>query len=202
LVELTDKLTGAKMADHSPFDRGTFSQRPREMQMRVKERLAVAAAALLLASGNAYAQQGPPTPKPLVDVQGQLTEIKNDDARAASLNMSRQDLAASSIFGSDGKKIASVNRVLGDNAGNIKAVTADVGRFLGVASREVVFPIDRLSKSEEKDHLTTMMTKDDIQRLQQYASSDNARSGSVGNSASSAAPAPTADSPRYPASQP
>jgi hypothetical protein len=170
--------------------------------MRAKKRLAVAAAALLFASGSAIAQQSSRTVGASVDIQGPLTEIKNDDARAPSLNISRRDLAASSIYGSDGKKIASVNRVLGDNTGNIKAVTADVGRFLGVASKEVIFPVDQLSKSAENDHLTTTMTKDDIQKLQQYTSSDNARSGSVGNSASSTAPARTADSPRQPASQP
>ncbi|MGE5539308.1 MAG: PRC-barrel domain-containing protein [Gemmatimonas sp.] len=163
--------------------------------MRVKDRLAVAAAALLFASASAFAQQSSPAPGASVDNQGQLTEIKNDDARAPSLNISRKDLAASSIFGSDGKKIASVNRVLGDNTGNIKAVTADVGRFLGVVSKEVVFPIDQLSKGDEKDHLTTTLTRDAIRKLRPYASSESTRSGSVGNSASSMAPARTAGQP-------
>jgi hypothetical protein len=170
------------------------------MRMRAKKALAAAAAALLFTSANAFAQQSWPAPKALVDNQGQLSEIKNDDARAASLNISRKDLAASSIFASDGKKIASINRVLGDNTGNIKAVTADVGRYLGMASKEVVFPVDQLSKSE--DHLTTAMTKDEIQKLPQYASSDNARNNSVGNSASRTAPARTAGSLRHSASQP
>jgi hypothetical protein len=130
--------------------------------------------------------------------QAQLIEIKNDDARATSLKMSRKDLVASSIYGSDGKKIASVSRVLGDNSGNIKAVTADVGSFLGMGSKEVVFPIDKLSKSDERNHLTTTMTKGDINQLQQYASSDSVRSGSAESSRSSMIDADTAGSQRQP----
>jgi hypothetical protein len=126
-----------------------------------------------------------------------LHEIKDNNATAPNLNINRKDLAGMSIYGSDGKKIAGVSKVLGDSSNQIKAVTADVGGFLGVGSKEVVIPVDKLQKGTQKDQLQTSLTKDEIQRLDQYASSDN-RSGSVGGSAPSNQPG-GATAPRQPA---
>ncbi|HTI87240.1 MAG TPA: PRC-barrel domain-containing protein [Alphaproteobacteria bacterium] len=125
-----------------------------------------------------------------------LHEIKDNNATAAGLNINRKDLSSMSIYGSDGKKIAGVDKVLGDNSNQIKAVTADVGGFLGVGSKEVVIPVDMLQKGKDKNQLQTSLTKDQIKNLEQYASSGNSRSGSVGGSAPSSQPGGAAAPPR------
>jgi hypothetical protein len=127
-----------------------------------------------------------------------LHEIKDNNAMAPALNVNRKDLASMSIYGSDGKKIAGVNRVLGDNTNQIKAVTADVGGFLGVGSKEVVIPVDKLQKGKDKDQLQTSLTKDQVQNLEQYAATEGP-SGSVGGSAPGAQPGGGATPPRQPA---
>ena len=110
-----------------------------------------------------------------------LQEIKSDDAMAKSLNIRAKDLRGMDIYGADGKKIADVDHVLADQSNEIKAVSADVGGFLGMGTREVVIPIDKLTKGSEKDRLHTALTKDQIGKLDQWAdaSSSGGTSGST-----------------------
>jgi hypothetical protein len=177
--------------------------------MRVNYGVAAAAAALLLSTGGlAVAQQSAPKSAPSATMPGAssmstqtLHEIKDNNATAAGLNINRKDLSSMSIYGSDGKKIAGVDKVLGDNSNQIKAVTADVGGFLGVGSKEVVIPVDKLQKGKEKNQLQTSLTKDQIQKLDQYAASENSRSGSVGGSAPSSSPG-AGTAPRRPSGNP
>ena len=112
-----------------------------------------------------------------------LQEIKSDDAMAKPLNIRAKDLRGMDIYGADGKKIADVDHVLADQSNEIKAVSADVGGFLGMGTREVVIPIDKLTKGSEKDRLHTALTKDQIGKLDQWA--DASGSGSTSGSASS-----------------
>lgn len=171
--------------------------------MRVKHGLAAAAATLLLTTGGfAVAQQSPPkaaapaSPSDSMSLQrSTLHEIKDNNATAPNLNINRKDLAGMTIYGSDGKKIAGVDKVLGDSSNSVKAVTADVGGFLGMGSREVVIPIDKLTKGSGKDRLQVSMTKDEIQKLDQWA--DNGRGNATGGSPSSA-PRGTGASPSTP----
>jgi TolB-like protein len=72
------------------------------------------------------------------------------------------------VYGSDGKKIGEINRVLGDGSNTAKAVAVDAGGFLGMGTHEVVFPLDKLSKGSEKNHLSTSLTKDEIKNLEAY----------------------------------
>lgn len=148
--------------------------------MRVKPGLAAAAAALLLATGGvAAAQQSVPgTPGSPSGSAGSssstmqrstLHEIKDDSATAPSLNINRKDLSGMTIYGSDGQKIGGVSKVLGDESNSVKAVTADVGGFLGMGSREVVIPVDKLKKGADKDRLEVSMTKDELQNLDQWS---------------------------------
>ncbi len=112
-----------------------------------------------------------------------LHELKEDSATARPLNVSAKDLRSMAIYGSDGKKIGEVKNVLADSSNQIKAVSADVGGFLGMGAREVVFPIDKLQKGTEKDRLQTAMTKDEIQNLEAW--NTNGSSSSRGSSSSS-----------------
>jgi len=154
--------------------------------MRVKVGVAAATAALFLtAAGLAQAQQSSPpaaspgTPSSMpshttgaasssTKLGSTLHEIKDDSAKAGALNVNAKDLRAMAIYGSDGKKIGEVKNVLADSSNAIKAVSADVGGFLGMGAREVVFPIDKLQKGTEKDRLQTAMTKDEIQNLEAW----------------------------------
>jgi hypothetical protein len=161
------------------------------MYMRVKLGIAAASAALFLtAAGFAQAQTAsPPASSPGTSSSmpsstmgttkldhSTLHELKDDSAMAGGLNVNAKDLRAMAIYGSDGKKIGEVKNVLADASGSIKAVSADVGGFLGMGAREVVFPIDKLQKGTEKDRLQTAMTKDEIQDLEAWSDSGS-RSG-------------------------
>lgn len=121
---------------------------------------------------------------------GTLHEIKGDTATAPGLNISAKDLSGMDIYGTDGKKIGDVKKVLGDNSNSIKAVTMDVGGFLGIGAREVVLPIDKVQKGTEKDRLQVSMSKDDIQNLKQWENPDrkNVPPSSAPGSAPGSAP--------------
>jgi len=169
--------------------------------MRVKIGVAAASAALFLTAGLAQAQQSsPPASSPPTSTQSMpsgstssgsmsssstkldhstLHEIKDDNARAAGLAVNAKDLRAMAIYGSDGKKIGEVKNVLADSSNQVKAVSADVGGFLGMGSREVIFPIDKLTKGTEKDRLQTAMTKDQIQNLEAWNTSGRSSSPST-----------------------
>jgi sporulation protein YlmC with PRC-barrel domain len=152
------------------------------MKMKTKNVFAATAAAIILTTGTfAIAQETtpratermtPPAAAPSDQTAalepGTLHEIKSDTATAQALNINAKDLAGMDIYGTDGKKIGDVDKVLGDNSNMIKAVTVDVGGFLGVGAREVVLPIDRLQKGTEKDRLQVSMSKSDIEKLKQW----------------------------------
>jgi sporulation protein YlmC with PRC-barrel domain len=176
------------------------------MEMRVKVGVVAATAALFLtASGLAQAQQSSsPSGSSGITTQSRpsgsmsstssstrldrstLHEVKDDNMTAAGLNVNAKDLQSMAIYGSDGKKIGEVKNVLADSSNQIKAVSADVGGFLGMGAREVVFPIDKLQKGSDKDRLQTAMTKDEIQNLEAW--NDNGSSSRSSTSGSSTVP--------------
>lgn len=186
--------------------------------MRIRHALAATTAAIFLtASGLAQAQETTPSASDpgRVGTQSQralpggagspaegnvaslphntLHEIKDDNARVQKLNVSSKDLAAMDIYGSDGKKIGEVNKVLADNSNAVKAVTVDVGGFLGMGSREVVIPIDNLQKGPEKNRLQVTMTKTEIEKLDKWENSER-ESAPPRNLSPSTAPSRTAPS--------
>lgn len=160
--------------------------------MRLKHALAATTAALLLTtSWIALAQQTAPTmtdpgrapsssalPAERSFAPGTLHEVKENDAAVPLLNVNKKDLTGMDIYGSDGKKIGDVDKVLADGSNSIKAVTADVGGFLGIGAREVVIPIEKLSKGSEKNRLQVSMTKDEIQNLAKWEDAGARRSPS------------------------
>lgn len=114
---------------------------------------------------------------------GSLSEVKDDKAMVKSLAVSAKDLADMDIYGSDNKKIGEIDKVLADSSGDIKAVTVDVGGFLGIGSREVLVSLDNLQKGAKKDQLRTSMTKKEIESLSEWkepASSSPGRKSSPG----------------------
>lgn len=107
--------------------------------------------------------------------RGTLHEVKDNNVTASSLNINAKDLSGMDIYGSDGKKIGDVDKVLGDSSNSIRAVTADVGGFLGIGSREVVIPVEKLQKGTEKNRLQVSLTKDEIQKLDKWDNSGATR---------------------------
>ncbi|MGE0652404.1 MAG: PRC-barrel domain-containing protein [Alphaproteobacteria bacterium] len=97
-----------------------------------------------------------------------LSEVKDDKAMVKSLNVSANDLADMDIYGADGKKIGEVDKVLADHSEDIKAVTVDVGGFLGIGAKEVLVSLDNLQKGTKKDQLQTTMTKKQIETLSEW----------------------------------
>lgn len=167
--------------------------------MRLKHGLAAGTAALFLIAGGLAQAQTSTSPSPGKDSgmsspsrsappagmgsstgsgssaldRSMLQEVKDDDkAMATGLNVSAKDLADMDIYGTDGKKIGEVEKVLADKSNAIKAVTVDVGGFLGMGAREVIIPIDQLQKGQEKDRLQTSMTKAELEKLDEWSDSD------------------------------
>ena len=132
--------------------------------MKIKYALMATTAAVLLTTGGiANAQQG-----------ATLHELKDGDTKVSALNnVAVKDLNDYAIYGSDGKKIGEIDRVLADSSNNAKAVAVDVGGFLGMGTHEVVFSIDKLSKGKEAKHLSTAMTKDQIKALEKWEDAAN-----------------------------
>ncbi len=132
--------------------------------MKFKYALMATTAAVLLTTGIANAQQAT------------LHELRDGDTKVSASafnNVAVKDLNDYSIYGSDGKKIGEIDRVLADSSNNAKAVAVDVGGFLGMGTHEVVFSLDKLSKGKEAKHLNTAMTKDQIKALAKWEDAAN-----------------------------
>lgn len=125
-----------------------------------------------------------------------LHELKSDNkAMVPSLSVNADKLADMDIYGTDGKKIGEVNKVLADSSNQVKAVTVDVGGFLGIGAKEVVIPIDKLQKGTKDDQLQTSMTKTEIQDLQNWSDKSNGSNGSSSSGSSGRTTAPSRTSP-------
>jgi hypothetical protein len=177
--------------------------------MRSKFVLAASTAALFLAAGGfAQAQQSSTqsstsSASRSATAMPTLHETKSDDATAKMLNIRAKDLRSMAIYGSDGKKIADVDNVLADQSNDIKAITADVGGFLGVGAHEVVIPVDKLHKGTDKDRLMTSLTKDELQRLDRWSEQGSGSTSSSSTSSTSPSSAsPSSASPAAPAARP
>jgi sporulation protein YlmC with PRC-barrel domain len=75
-------------------------------------------------------------------------------------------LRGTSVLGSDGVKIGSVDDILIDLSGSIKALVIGVGGFLGIGAKDVAIPFKQfqvVAGTEGKaDVLTLSMTKDQL----------------------------------------
>jgi sporulation protein YlmC with PRC-barrel domain len=77
-----------------------------------------------------------------------------------------------SVLGSDGAKIGSVDDILFERNGSIKALVIGVGGFLGIGAKEVAIPFKQfqvVSGSDGKsDVLTLSMTKDQLANAEDF----------------------------------
>jgi sporulation protein YlmC with PRC-barrel domain len=77
-----------------------------------------------------------------------------------------------SVLGSDGAKIGSVDDILFERNGSIKALVIGVGGFLGIGAKDVAIPFKQfqvVSGTDGKaDVLTLSMTKDQLTDAQDF----------------------------------
>jgi sporulation protein YlmC with PRC-barrel domain len=75
-------------------------------------------------------------------------------------------LRGTSVLGSDGIKIGSVDDILLDRNGSIKALVIGVGGFLGIGAKDVAVPFKQFQvvpgTDGKADVLTLSMTKDQL----------------------------------------
>jgi sporulation protein YlmC with PRC-barrel domain len=88
-----------------------------------------------------------------------ITEQKPDEWLATRLR-------GTSVLGSDGVKIGSVDDILIDRSGAIKALVIGVGGFLGIGAKDVAVPFKQFQvvpgTEGKADVLTLTMTKDQL----------------------------------------
>ena len=81
-------------------------------------------------------------------------------------------LRGTSVLGSDGVKIGSVDDILLDRSGSIKALVIGVGGFLGIGAKDVAVPFKQFQvvpgTEGKSDVLTLSMTKDQLADAQDF----------------------------------
>ena len=81
-------------------------------------------------------------------------------------------LRGTSVLGSDGVKIGSVDDILLDRSGSIKALVIGVGGFLGIGAKDVAVPFKQFQvvpgTEGKSDVLTLSMTKEQLADAQDF----------------------------------
>ena len=133
------------------------------MQRSVFSTPGLTAAALIASTclaGTAVAQAQSPAVTP------QYNEVEDESKMVEPFNLSVDALEGMEIQGADGKEIGDVDEVLTDNQGQMTAVSAEVGGFLGVGEKEVVIGLDKLRKDGKV--LKTDLSRQEIEQLQSW----------------------------------
>lgn len=116
--------------------------------------LALSAALTVLAGAPSTAQTAAEPP---------LLEVGDEAMMVEPFAVSVDELEDTDILGVDGEKIGEVDEVLMTAEGEITAVSAEVGGFLGVGDKEVVLELTQLTQGA--DGLTVDMTEDHLEAL-------------------------------------
>jgi hypothetical protein len=96
-----------------------------------------------------------------------LAAIDNDDVPVPALNLMVDQVEDMDVIGSDGGEIGEVEDVLGDANGQPKAISVEVGGFLGMGEKKVILMLDDVKLDLGK--LRTALTKQQIQELPDFA---------------------------------
>ncbi len=92
-----------------------------------------------------------------------LHEVDDDNDTALWNNMTADEIEDMDIVNVSGETVGEVEDVLANEAGEIVAITAEVGGFLGIGEQEVVVALAHLAL--RGDELSTAMTEDDLKAL-------------------------------------
>ena len=95
--------------------------------------------------------------------QQPLLEVENESMMVEPFGISVDDFEDTDILGPDGSRIGEVDEVLMTPEGEITAVSAEVGGFLGVGDKEVILELSHLTQAA--DGLTVDMTKEQVEAL-------------------------------------
>lgn len=133
--------------------------------------LAAALAALLSATvGGAVAQQrttSAPAARMTAPNVAELREVADANRVVLAPNVTVSTIDDYAVYAIDGTSIGEVDEVLENAAGQIVAVSLDVGGFLGVGEKEVVVPISSLQL--RGDRFVISLTKQQIEALPAWA---------------------------------
>lgn len=105
-----------------------------------------------------------PAPAPSGDVAANALKASEDDAKMVpQLNASVDKVEEMDIYDANGKKIAEVDSVLEDSAGEVKGVAIEYGGFLGFGEKGAIVTIDQLKAQDGK--LITTLTEEQLPTL-------------------------------------
>ncbi|MBK1622307.1 PRC-barrel domain-containing protein [Afifella marina] len=128
-------------------------------------------AAPLLVAGGAGAQTSEPAPAGSATQNAAAgldiyVEVDDDNATVPRLNVRVGELKDMKIYGSNGNVIGEIDDALGTPDGAVKAVSVEVGGFLGIGDKEVIVPLDELQLDGLR--LTLPLSKNEIEELPEW----------------------------------
>lgn len=155
----------------------------------IKRTLTAAALATVLAlpayaqmSGTSPSSNTPSAPAASTPVSKPETTgaATSDSAQAGFLQQQDQSqwrsskLVGASVYGPDNKSIGSIDDLIVDQKGGIKAAVVGVGGFLGVGQKDVAVPfsalnIQRKPNSSSIDKITVNYSKDQLSKAPTFA---------------------------------
>jgi hypothetical protein len=92
-----------------------------------------------------------------------LKKSEDDAKMVPSLNASVDKVEEMDIYDANGKKIAEVDSVLEDSAGEVKGVAIEYGGFLGFGEKGAILTFDQVKAQDGK--LITTLTEDQLGTL-------------------------------------
>ena len=96
-----------------------------------------------------------------------LVPIDKTEAPVPQLNLMVGQVDEMDVIGADGNEIGGVGAVLGDQAGNAKALSVDVGGFLGIGEKTVILNLSDVTL--DTGRLRTTLTKQQIETLPDFS---------------------------------
>ena len=94
---------------------------------------------------------------------GDLKESQDDAKMVPALNASVDKVEEMDIYDANGKKIAEVDSVLEDSAGDVKGVAIEYGGFLGFGESGAILSFDQVKAQDGK--LITTLSEDELRTL-------------------------------------
>lgn len=104
---------------------------------------------------------------PLVHAQDVWTEIDDDSLVIEQLGMTVEEMDNASIYASDGERIGELDDILMSKEVGTMAISIDVGGFLGIGEKDVVIPLESLSRVANGD-LIVDMTREQLEMLPEF----------------------------------
>ncbi|MEX6507404.1 PRC-barrel domain-containing protein [Jiella sp. M17.18] len=95
-----------------------------------------------------------------------LVPIGKDDVPVQSLNLMVGQVDKLQVIGADGSDLGEVHSVLGDQNGQPKAITIDVGGFLGMGQKNIILMLPDVKLDMGK--LRTNLTKEQVEKLPDF----------------------------------